>query len=172
MIEIKNNYVENIFFDISGFNYFKITYKNNIIIDDFDLDHIKEILKNKFNNIIETEKKSGTTLIGPHRDDIEFFLGEKNLKEYGSQGQQRMAVLSLKLSEIEIFKNYHKDNPILLLDDVFSELDNKKKNALLKYISNDIQTIITTTELDNLDKKIINGAKLIHISDGKVIEEV
>ena len=166
-----NMYINNIFKDISGFDNFRIEYKNNFIINSFELNDLKEIIREKFNNILEIEKKAGTTLVGPHRDDIEFYLNDKNLKQFGSQGQQRMAVLSLKLSEIEIFKKYNNDNPILLLDDVFSELDDKKKNALLKYISNDIQTIITTTELSNLDKTIINQAKLIHISAGKVIEE-
>lgn len=166
-----NSYITNIFLDISSYDDFKIEYKPNFIINSFNINDLKEILKEKFNNIVEIEKKAGTTLVGPHRDDIEFYIKDKNLKQYGSQGQQRMAVLSLKLSEIEIFKKYNNDNPILLLDDVFSELDDNKKNALLKYISNEIQTIITTTELSNLDKKIIKEAKLIHISAGKILEE-
>lgn len=166
-----NNYITNIFLDISSFDNFNVVYKPNFIINDFTVENLKSILNEKFNNIKEIEKKAGTTLVGPHRDDLEFYIGEKNIKQYGSQGQQRMAVLALKLSEIEIFKKYNKDNPILLLDDVFSELDDKKKNSLLKYINNEIQTIITTTELSNLDKKIIKEAKLIHISAGKILEE-
>ena len=114
------------------------------------------------------------TLIGPHKDDFEFYLNDKNLKLYGSQGQQRAAVLTLKLSEIELFKKYKENTPILLLDDIFSELDDNKKNNLLKYIVKDIQTIITTTDLNNLDNKLIKKSKIYKIEQGKVekIKEV
>ena len=81
-----------------------------------------------------------------------------------------MAVLALKLAEIEIFKNYTGYNPILLLDDVFSELDDTKKNNLLKYINSDIQTIITTTDLNNINKDIKNNSKLIKVDDGRIVE--
>ena len=93
---------------------------------------------------------------------------------YGSQGQQRIAILSIKLAEISIFKEYTGTTPILLLDDIFSELDARKKNNLLKYIKNSIQTIITTTDLATINKKIIDKAKLIEIEDGKIkkIKEV
>ena len=116
------------------------------------------------------EVKLRSTLIGPHRDDFEFLLNKENLKFYGSQGQQRLAVLTLKLSEIEIFKKYKKVTPILLLDDVFSELDKNKKNKLLKYIKGNIQTIITTTDLNLIDKKIIDRSKLIEIENGKIMK--
>ena len=111
-----------------------------------------------------------STSFGPHKDDYEFLVENNNLKNYGSQGQQRIAVLCLKLSEIEIFKKYKDSTPILLLDDVFSELSDDKKNNLLKYISKDIQTIITTTELSNLDKKLIKRSKLFKIESGKLIK--
>ena len=85
-----------------------------------------------------------------------------------------MAVLAFKLSEIEIIKKYRESTPILLLDDIFSELDGVKKNNLLKYISKDIQTIITTTDLNNLDKKLTSKSKLFRIKDGNIkkIKEV
>ena len=128
-------------------------------------------LKEKFQQEIMTEIRVGSTLYGPHRDDFEFYLNESNLKSYGSQGQQRLAIISIKLAEIEIFKNYSKTNPILLLDDVFSELDDTKKNNLLKYINDDIQTIITTTDLENIDTKVIKSAKIFKIEAGMVVEE-
>lgn len=85
-----------------------------------------------------------------------------------------MAILSIKLAEIEIFKQYKKEKPILLLDDVFSELDENKKNNLLKYITKDIQTIITTTDLIDIDEEIKKQSKLIEIEKGSIknIEEV
>jgi DNA replication and repair protein RecF len=81
-----------------------------------------------------------------------------------------VAVLTIKLSEIPIFEKYKKSKPILLLDDVFSELDVNKRNNLLKYIDNDLQVIITTTELDNIDQLILKTAKTIKICEGKQIE--
>ena len=119
----------------------------------------------------EAEKRIGSTLVGPHKDDLEFILDERNLKLYGSQGQQRMAILSLKLSEIDLFRDYKKETPILLLDDVFSELDYKKRSNLMKHIDNNTQTIITTTELELLDSKLIENASLIHIQEGKLINK-
>ena len=107
------------------------------------------------------EIKTGITSIGPHRDDFDFMIGNNNLKNYGSQGQQRSAVLSLKLSEIPIFKSYKNTYPILLLDDVFSELDDYKKNNLLRYIVNDIQTFITTTDLKSINQDILTQARII-----------
>ena len=111
------------------------------------------------------------TLYGPHRDDFTFCIENFNLKEFGSQGQQKMAILTLKLSEIEIFKDYKKTSPIILLDDVFSDLDAIKQNNLLKRIDKNMQIIITTTDLVDLKKEIIKGAKLILIENGKVIKE-
>ena len=113
-------------------------------------------------------------MIGPHKDDIEFYLNDLNLKNYGSQGQQRLAILTIKLAEIEILKKFRNEAPILLLDDVFSELDDDKKNKLLKYIDNNIQTIITTTDLKNIDNFILNKSKIFFINEGtieKIVEE-
>ena len=120
--------------------------------------------------LLSTEIKLGSTVIGPHRDDFEFYVNDKNLKYYGSQGQQRMAILSLKLAEIDMFVKVRNSLPILLLDDVFSELDDHKKNNLLGYIKDGIQTVITTTDLKNIDDTILKKAKLIKIHEGKIEE--
>ena len=164
-----NEYCTDIFKDIMNLDGFNIKYKKSI---DFDLNNpnFKEYLMNEYNNKLDYDIKICSTSMGPHKDDIEFYLGDKNLKFYGSQGQQRVAVLALKLAEIEIFKKYKESTPILLLDDIFSELDDIKKNNLLKYISRDIQTIITTTDLNNLDKKLIKKSKLFNINNGNIIK--
>lgn len=164
-----NNYSEKIYKNIMGIDNFFIKYKTNIDIDILD-NNLKYKLLSKLNNNIDLDIKLCATNIGPHKDDIEFFIKDKNLKLYGSQGQQRAAVLSLKLSEIDLFKKYKDDTPILLLDDIFSELDDNKKNNLLKYIVKDIQTIITTTDLNNLDKKLIKKSKIFKIENGKIIK--
>lgn len=163
-----NEYVPSIYKDIMKIDNFHISYKKN----DFEEEKVTaEMLLNYSKKIRSKEKLYGTTLFGPQRDDIEFFIGENSMKYFASQGQQRAAVLALKLSEIEIFKKNTGKTPILLLDDVFSELDKKKKNNLLKYIEDDIQTIITTTDLSNISVKIKRKSKLIEIENGEIMSE-
>ena len=164
-----NSYTEKIYKDISTIDKFHINYKTGLHIESFETNELKKQLIQEYNNALENDKKYKTTTIGPHKDDLEFYIDKFNIKTYGSQGQQRMAVLAIKLAEIEIFKNYKQDTPILLLDDVFSELDDQKKNNLLKYIDSGIQTIITTTDLNNIDNDIINKSKLIQINNGNII---
>lgn len=173
-ISLLNEKCSSIYKNITGLDGFHLVYESNIEVDTLDQKKIQENFKQKMKKLFSSELKFKASLVGPHRDDIIFYLNEQNLKLYGSQGQQRIAVLAVKLAEIEIFKNYTNTTPILLLDDIFSELDNRKKNNLLKYIKNSMQTIITTTELSSINKKIIDKAKLIEIEDGKVkkIKEV
>ena len=95
----------------------------------------------------EKDKKLCQTSVGPHRDDLLFSIGDVDIRKYGSQGQQRTSALSLKLSEIELVRKSISDTPVLLLDDVLSELDSSRQNYLLNNIS-DTQTIITCTGLD------------------------
>lgn len=165
-----NKYATKIYKEIMNLDNFSLKYKTNLDFKEYTEKEIKEQLKIKFNNDFNSEIKLGNTLNGPQRDDFIFCLGNNDLRLYGSQGQQRLAVISIKLAEIEIFKNYSKTNPILLLDDVFSELDAEKRNNLLKYINDDIQTIITTTDLENIDEKIIKKSKLFKIDSGQIIE--
>lgn len=108
------------------------------------------------------------TGVGPHRDDIEFFINDMNA-HYGSQGQHRSLVLSLKLAEIELMKEVTREYPILLLDDVMSELDNHRQVKLLETISDKIQTFITTTSLDHLHN-LPEDLKIFHIDAGKLTE--
>lgn len=126
-----------------------IKYEPDVEIDDFET-----ILKKNQ----EKDIKLKQTSVGPHRDDFSFMTGNIDIRKFGSQGQQRTAALSLKLSEIEIVKKITKDTPVLLLDDVLSELDSNRQNYLLNSIGN-IQTIITCTGLDefvnNRDRKSV-----------------
>ena len=171
-IQRLNNICPKIFKDITERDGFKIKYIPSIPFENMEKETIRSTLKDAFIDNIEKEIRLQTTLYGPHKDDFEFYLENENLRFYGSQGQQRIAVLTLKLSEIQIIKNYKNEYPIILLDDVFSELDHHKKNNLLSYIDDNMQVIITTTDLDNIDSTIIEKAKLIHINQGKVQEEV
>lgn len=107
------------------------------------------------------------TSVGPHRDDFSFFVGNVDIRKYGSQGQQRTAALSLKLSEIELVRKIAKNNPVLLLDDVLSELDSNRQNYLLNSIG-DIQTIITCTGLEEFVNNRFHINKVFKVSDGTV----
>ena len=109
-------------------------------------------------------KMTGT---GPHRDDFSFLIGEVDIRKFGSQGQQRTAALSLKLSEIELVKRMTKDTPILLLDDVLSELDSNRQNYLLNSIG-DIQTIITCTGLDDFVRNRFEINRVFRVVNGTV----
>ncbi len=112
-----------------------------------------------------------STSVGPHRDDLCFLNnGQLDIRKFGSQGQQRTAALSLKLSEIELVKKLIKDTPILLLDDVLSELDKHRQNYLLDSI-HDIQTVITCTGLDEFVNHRFSINKIFHIKNGKAAKE-
>lgn len=169
-----NETIGTIFQSISGMDGFSIRYQPKIELADYQTDTIKESLLQAFQEVQQNEERYRTTLIGPHHDDFDFVLNGISLKECGSQGQQRMAVLALKLSEIEIFKQTTGEYPILLLDDVFSELDEGKRNNLLHALPKGIQTILTTTDLTNLKEEILKTSKLVEIKQGQIvsIEEV
>ena len=165
LINSKINYYYN---NIANNSKLKIIYEPNININFDDFDNIENELKNIYKNNYHKELNCGMTLYGPHRDDFIFYLDGKDLKYYGSQGQQKVAIISYKLSEIPIFNNFTGSNPILLLDDIFSELDIKKRNKLLKIINNNVQSIITTTDLKNINKKYLNNAFIFEVKNGNI----
>ncbi len=115
----------------------------------------------------ERDIKLKQTTTGPHRDDFSFIVNDIDIRKYGSQGQQRTAALSLKLSEIELVKKVSKDTPVLLLDDVLSELDSNRQNYLLNSIGN-IQTIITCTGLDEFINNRFEINKVFKVTNGTV----
>lgn len=163
-----NEFIRKIYKNIMNIDDIKIVYKSFYERLD-NKEKIKEKLELEMKNNYHKEKYLGQTIEGPQKDDFLFLVNEKNLKEYGSQGQQRGAVIALKFSEAEILKKYKSIIPIFLLDDVFSELDGIRKNNLIKYIQNDYQVILTTTDLTKISKKLIENAKVIKIEKGKVV---
>ncbi|MFQ9514193.1 MAG: DNA replication/repair protein RecF [Eubacterium sp.] len=129
--------------------------------------------ENLYEQILANRKKDikyKSTTVGPHRDDILFFNDEINIRTYGSQGQKRTVALSLKLAEIELVKSLINDTPVLLLDDVLSELDSDRQNHLLKSLNN-IQTVITCTGLDEFIENRFKINKVFQVTNGKVIEK-
>lgn len=115
----------------------------------------------------ERDLKFGQTTAGPHRDDLSFFIHGADIRRFGSQGQQRTSALSLKLSEIELVKQSIHETPILLLDDVLSELDSNRQNFLLNNI-HDIQTVITCTGLDEFVKNRFQINRVYQVKEGHV----
>ena len=135
-----------------------IAYEPDVSIEDFE----KQM---KYNQDKDIRLKQTTT--GPHRDDFSFVVNGVDIRKYGSQGQQRTAALSLKLSEIELVKKISKDTPVLLLDDVLSELDRNRQNYLLNSIGN-IQTIISCTGLDEFINNRFEINKIFKVTNGTV----
>ena len=146
----------------------KINFINNCEIVD-EKDNIKEKIIDKLTKNLKKEIILGSTQYGPHKDDFDIILDGKNIRDYGSQGQQRLVVLSLKISELSIFKEITGEYPVLLLDDVFSELDIEKRNKIISLINEEVQVFITATDVKNINKKIRTNAKIFKIKDCKVI---
>jgi DNA replication and repair protein RecF len=163
-----NKKLDEIFYNITRKQHLQLRYETNIELLSYDEEYLKNEYNKKFKENFDREIQQGITLIGPHRDDFSFYLNEENLKLYGSQGQQRLSVLSLKITEIEIFKNTTGEYPILLLDDIFSELDKNKINNLFKYIEDKFQTLITTTDIKSIKKKLVNKSKIFLVENGKI----
>lgn len=138
-----------------------LSYEPNVQPEEFSA----VLMKNR-----ESDKKQKTTLSGPHRDDMSFFINQIDIRKFGSQGQQRSAALSLKLSEIELVRELIHDYPILLLDDVLSELDCGRQNHLLNSI-NHIQTMITCTGLDDFIGHRFPLNRIFKVTGGEVCKE-
>lgn len=138
-----------------------INYEPNVLANEFE---------SKLKSTLQKDITLKLTNTGPHRDDISFLNDTIDLRKFGSQGQQRTAALSLKLAEIELVKKIIKDKPILLLDDVLSELDRKRQNYLLNSIR-DIQTIITCTGLEEFITNRLSLDKIYHVVNGTVTNE-
>lgn len=150
---------------------FSVSYQATIPLEDgLTPSQMKEIYMNQFKKNQTREADQATTLIGPHRDDLIFYLNEVPVQTYGSQGQQRSTVLSLKLAEIELMKLSTGEYPLLLLDDVLSELDDDRQTHLIKAIENKVQTFITTTSLDGIKQQFINEPVVIPIEKGTILK--
>ncbi len=150
---------------------FSVSYQATIPLEDgLTPEQMKEIYMNQFKKNQTREADQATTLIGPHRDDLIFYLNEVPVQTYGSQGQQRSTVLSLKLAEIELMKLSTGEYPLLLLDDVLSELDDDRQTHLIKAIENKVQTFITTTSLDGIKQQFINEPVVIPIEKGTILK--
>ena len=139
----------------------QMLYEPDTVIDEFE---------KKLKNSRDRDLKFFSTSVGPHRDDLCFINGDIDIRKFGSQGQQRTCALSLKLAEIELLKSTIGDSPVLLLDDVLSELDRNRQNYLLDSI-HDIQTIITCTGIEEFIDSRLTLDKIFRITKGKITIE-
>ena len=153
----------------------KIRYKSSVLealnINDISDEIFNEesltkvMLKKSYDDIMR-----GSTKIGPHQDDLEFYINDLDAKMYASQGQQRSIVLSLKLAEINYLKTKTGTYPVLLLDDVLSELDKNRQLKLLDAINENVQTFITTPSISDIKEDLLKKAKVFKIENGNISE--
>ena len=155
----------------------KIKYKSSVLeslnitdVNDINFTEenlVKVMMKKSFDDIMR-----GSTKIGPHQDDLEFYINDLDAKMYASQGQQRSIVLSLKLAEINYLKSKTGTYPVLLLDDVLSELDKNRQLKLLDAINENVQTFITTPSISDIKEDLLKKAKVFKIENGNISEIV
>ena len=156
--------------------YLIIDYENDIInniVPNENVDIYSKLKTNYLKKLKETREidiKNQYTGIGPHRDDISFKIGEKDIRRFGSQGQKKTAAISLKLSELRIIKEKTNETPVLLLDDVFSELDESRQKLLVSNLK-DVQTIITCTGIKKNIFDLLNPDKIFQVKNNEIIEK-
>lgn len=148
----------------------KLEYKSSICYESEDEENIKKAFKKELEKFRAIDIKRGVTSKGPHRDDILFYINDMEVKTYGSQGQQRTTLLSLKIAELKFMNNETNSYPILLLDDVFSELDTERQRFLMKFI-NKIQTFITCTDVEYFKNLQIEDYSLYNVIEGNICKK-
>ena len=158
-IDLINENINNIFNNYMEKQKIHIDYESDYKINDKEK-LIKELKRNR-----KKEINLGMTDFGIHRDDYVFYQNGNNCKEFSSQGIQKLIILAMKLSEVKIFIEKYNINPILLLDDLFSELDMKNRNNIFKSLDKKIQIFITTTDLKNINKRIVEKAKVYDLDE-------
>ena len=159
-----NNYITDIYGSIFNNNTLKIKYISSY------KNKTKEEILEMYKKNYQREMNIGKTLYGIHHDDIEFIVDNNSLKEFGSEGQRKNAIISYKLAEINVIKDIRGYYPILILDDLFSELDKGRVLNIFNLLNNDVQIFITTTEIKNIKKKYIKDAKIFHVENGTIME--
>ncbi|MEH7117422.1 DNA replication/repair protein RecF [Neobacillus vireti] len=152
-----------------GLETLEIMYKPSVeVLEEQDLSKMIESFQEKFAKVRVREMERGTTLFGPHRDDLLFFVNGRDVQTFGSQGQQRTTALSVKLAEIELIHNEIGEYPILLLDDVLSELDDYRQSHLLNTIQGRVQTFVTTTSVEGIDHQTLKDASTYIVQAGTI----
>ncbi|MDA0265684.1 MAG: DNA replication/repair protein RecF [Cyanobacteria bacterium] len=143
-----------------------LQYRPNVPMDSDDPAGIQGAFLEKIQQRAIAEQQQHTSLVGPHRDDIEFTINDTPARQYGSQGQQRTLVLALKLAELKLIESVVGEPPLLLLDDVLAELDLNRQNQLLEAIQDRFQTVITTTHLGSFESQWLQASQVLTVKAG------
>lgn len=146
----------------------EVRYAPNVPLEEDDPEVIRQAFLEKIQTRSIAEKVQGTSLVGPHRDEVEFSINQTSARQYGSQGQQRTLVLALKLAELKLIEEVIGDPPLLLLDDVLAELDLSRQNQLLEAIQDRYQTLITTTHLGAFDAQWLHSSQVFTVKSGQL----
>jgi DNA replication and repair protein RecF len=146
----------------------EVTYAPNVNLEKDDPEAVQQAFLDKLHHRRFPEQRQGITLVGPHRDDVEFTINQTPARSYGSQGQQRTLVLALKLAELKLIEEVVGEPPLLLLDDVLAELDPNRQNQLLDAIQDRFQTLITTTHLGAFDSQWLNSSQILSVQAGQI----
>ena len=167
--DIRKNYIDKInenigkiYDNIFAYGDLKIKYSSS-----FNEKNEEEIM-DAFQKRYYKEMEMGKTLAGIHHDDIEFILDGNLVRDYGSVGQQKNAIIAFKLAQILIMKELKGEYPILILDDLFSELDKEKINNIIKMLNKEVQTFITSTSIDNIDKDLLDNSHIYLVENNKL----
>ncbi|WAH37012.1 DNA replication/repair protein RecF [Alicyclobacillus dauci] len=154
--------------ELFDFKYMSTIPRANL---DMSLEQIASQFERSLSDKRQTDMRMGYTTVGPHRDDIQLLLNGQDVQSFASQGQQRTIALSLRLAEIDFIYREIGEYPVLLLDDVLSELDDKRQRNLVLSMSQKVQTIITTTSLFHLEDELAGAARLFHVASGIITED-
>lgn len=168
IIKKRKQFVDELNCIIGGIHH-KISGGKEHLILKYEPNTDEDLFEEKLSKVQQHDLKLAQTTVGPHRDDMLFSIDEIDIRKYGSQGQQRTCALSLKLSEIDLVKKIIHNTPVLLLDDVLSELDSSRQNYLLNSIE-DIQTIVTCTGVDEFVKNRFQVNKIFQVVSGEIFE--
>lgn len=161
-----NEIITDIYKKIFGCGELKIRYSSSY------KGKTSEYLVSKYQSNYQKELSLGKTIDGIHHDDIVFILDNNNLKDWGSEGQRKNAIISFKISQVYLIKKLKGYYPVLILDDLFSELDKEKITNLFSLFDSDIQTFITTTDLKGISKKVLKNARKFKVCNGTLEEEI
>nr|B8HVF7.1 RecName: Full=DNA replication and repair protein RecF [Cyanothece sp. PCC 7425] len=154
---------------ISGKNEdLQVHYAPNVPLEGDEPEAIYQAFLEKLQQKAIAEQHQGTSLVGPHRDEVELIINQTPARQYGSQGQQRTLVLALKLAELKLIEEVIGEPPLLLLDDVLAELDLQRQNQLLETIQDRFQTLITTTHLGAFDAQWLKSAQILEVAGGVI----
>ncbi|HEY9599778.1 MAG TPA: DNA replication/repair protein RecF [Cyanophyceae cyanobacterium] len=146
----------------------EVNYAPNVSLEKDDPEDVQQAFLDKIQQRRIPEQHQATTLVGPHRDEVEFTINQTPARSYGSQGQQRTLVLALKLAELKLIEEVVGEPPLLLLDDVLAELDLNRQNQLLNAIQDRFQTLITTTHLGAFDSLWLNSSQILSVHAGQI----